>query len=159
MNWTVDLSKSVQHRKKGMENMTEGLRHIGYNEKFVWSIYIIPEKYDRENERGIHRKDCWILWNHARRQRPFLCKRYKRLLVSCMCFNLQSDDPAVKWQLNLYKDVLKSEEPSNPEKTVERVQRISAAVFHLEQVNSIYPEAWGSKTALQNTKFLSTLSF
>nr|XP_060475668.1 ryanodine receptor 3 [Panthera onca] len=46
----------------------------------------------------------------------------------------KSDDPAVKWQLNLYKDVLKSEEPSNPEKTVERVQRISAAVFHLEQV-------------------------
>ncbi|KAF4017270.1 hypothetical protein G4228_008671 [Cervus hanglu yarkandensis] len=45
----------------------------------------------------------------------------------------KSDDPAVKWQLNLYKDVLKSEEPSNPEKTVERVQRISAAVFHLEQ--------------------------
>nr|XP_040130259.1 ryanodine receptor 3 isoform X1 [Ictidomys tridecemlineatus] len=46
----------------------------------------------------------------------------------------KSDDPAVKWQLNLYKDVLRSEEPSNPEKTVERVQRISAAVFHLEQV-------------------------
>uniref|UniRef100_A0A2K6G8I3 Ryanodine receptor 3 n=1 Tax=Propithecus coquereli TaxID=379532 RepID=A0A2K6G8I3_PROCO len=46
----------------------------------------------------------------------------------------KSDDPAVKWQLNLYKDVLKSEEPFNPEKTVERVQRISAAVFHLEQV-------------------------
>ncbi|ELK05575.1 Ryanodine receptor 3 [Pteropus alecto] len=45
----------------------------------------------------------------------------------------KSDDPAVKWQLNLYKDVLKSEEPSNPERTVERVQRISAAVFHLEQ--------------------------
>ncbi|XP_074091124.1 ryanodine receptor 3 isoform X9 [Macrotis lagotis] len=46
----------------------------------------------------------------------------------------KSDDPAVKWQLNLYKDVLKNEEPFNPEKTVERVQRISAAVFHLEQV-------------------------
>lgn len=51
-----------------------------------------------------------------------------------MCFNFQSDDPAVKWQLNLYKDVLRNEEPSNPEKTVERVQRISAALFHLEQV-------------------------
>ncbi|XP_012862710.2 ryanodine receptor 3 [Echinops telfairi] len=46
----------------------------------------------------------------------------------------KSEDPAVKWQLNLYKDVPKSEEPSDPEKTVERVQRISAAVFHLEQV-------------------------
>ncbi|KAH1171424.1 hypothetical protein KIL84_007042, partial [Mauremys mutica] len=46
----------------------------------------------------------------------------------------KSDDPAVKWQLNLYKDILKSEEPTNSEKTVERVQRISAAVYHLEQV-------------------------
>ncbi|KAM6461143.1 ryanodine receptor 3 [Liasis olivaceus] len=46
----------------------------------------------------------------------------------------KSDDPAVKWQLNLYKDVLKTDEPADPEKTVERVQRISAAVYHLEQV-------------------------
>uniref|UniRef100_A0A7M4FM49 Ryanodine receptor 3 n=1 Tax=Crocodylus porosus TaxID=8502 RepID=A0A7M4FM49_CROPO len=45
-----------------------------------------------------------------------------------------SEDPAVKWQLNLYKDIMKSDEPSDPEKTVERVQRISAALFHLEQV-------------------------
>uniref|UniRef100_A0A7N6ATK7 Ryanodine receptor 3 n=1 Tax=Anabas testudineus TaxID=64144 RepID=A0A7N6ATK7_ANATE len=46
----------------------------------------------------------------------------------------KSDDPAVQWQLNLYKDVVKSEEPANPEQTVDRVQSISAAVFHLEQV-------------------------
>ncbi|KAM7395128.1 hypothetical protein PAMA_006737 [Pampus argenteus] len=47
----------------------------------------------------------------------------------------KSDDPAVQWQLNLYKDVVvKSEEPANPEYTVDRVQSISAAVFHLEQV-------------------------
>lgn len=47
----------------------------------------------------------------------------------------KSDDPAVQWQLNLYKDVMvKSEEPLNPESTVARVQSISAAVFHLEQV-------------------------
>ncbi|XP_053136342.1 ryanodine receptor 3 isoform X7 [Hemicordylus capensis] len=46
----------------------------------------------------------------------------------------KSEDPAVKWQLNLYKDVLKTDEPADPEKTVERVQRISAAVYHLEQV-------------------------
>uniref|UniRef100_A0AAQ6A9H2 Ryanodine receptor 3 n=1 Tax=Amphiprion ocellaris TaxID=80972 RepID=A0AAQ6A9H2_AMPOC len=48
---------------------------------------------------------------------------------------VRSDDPAVQWQLNLYKDVVvKSEEPANPEHTVDRVQSISAAVFHLEQV-------------------------
>ncbi|XP_049611963.1 ryanodine receptor 3 isoform X1 [Syngnathus scovelli] len=47
----------------------------------------------------------------------------------------KSDDPAVQWQLNLYKDItMKSDEPVNPEHTVDRVQSISAAVFHLEQV-------------------------
>lgn len=54
---------------------------------------------------------------------------------------LQSDDPAVQWQLNLYKDVVvKSEEPANPEHTVDRVQSISAALFHLDLVKaqSIY---------------------
>uniref|UniRef100_A0A8C9X603 Ryanodine receptor 3 n=1 Tax=Sander lucioperca TaxID=283035 RepID=A0A8C9X603_SANLU len=49
--------------------------------------------------------------------------------------NSYSDDPAVQWQLNLYKDVVvKSEEPANLEHTVDRVQSISAAVFHLDQV-------------------------
>lgn len=48
---------------------------------------------------------------------------------------LQSDDPAVQWQLNLYRDVVvKSEEPVNPEHTVSRVQSISAALFHLDLV-------------------------
>ncbi|XP_069017865.1 ryanodine receptor 3 isoform X1 [Embiotoca jacksoni] len=47
----------------------------------------------------------------------------------------KSDDPAVQWQLNLYKDVVvKSEEPADSEHTVDRVQSISAAVFYLEQV-------------------------
>ncbi|XP_069065087.1 ryanodine receptor 3 isoform X1 [Pleurodeles waltl] len=46
----------------------------------------------------------------------------------------KSEDPAVKWQLNLYKDILRSEEQLDPERAVERVQKISAAVFHLEQV-------------------------
>ncbi|XP_072301857.1 ryanodine receptor 3 isoform X2 [Eucyclogobius newberryi] len=47
----------------------------------------------------------------------------------------KSDDPAVQWQMNLYRDVVvKSEEPADPEHTVDRVQSISAAVFHLEQV-------------------------
>lgn len=48
---------------------------------------------------------------------------------------LQSDDPAVQWQLNLYRDVVvKCEEPVNPEQTVSRVQSISAALFHLDLV-------------------------
>lgn len=50
----------------------------------------------------------------------------------------QSEDPAVQWQLNLYRDVVvKSEEAADPEHTVDRVQSISAAVFHLEQVTQI----------------------
>lgn len=54
---------------------------------------------------------------------------------------MQSDDPAVQWQLNLYKDVVvKSEEPANPEHSVDRVQSISAAVFHLEQVSEAEEE-------------------
>ncbi|XP_051500982.1 ryanodine receptor 3 [Myxocyprinus asiaticus] len=47
----------------------------------------------------------------------------------------KSADPAVQWQLNLYKDVVvKSEGPPDSEQKVERVQALSAAVFHLEQV-------------------------
>ncbi|XP_056401288.1 ryanodine receptor 3 isoform X2 [Hyla sarda] len=57
----------------------------------------------------------------------------KEHLRSNLHLQEKSEDPAVKWQLNLYKDILKSED-TDPEKTVERVQKISAAVFHLEQV-------------------------
>ncbi|XP_043075889.1 ryanodine receptor 3 isoform X1 [Puntigrus tetrazona] len=47
----------------------------------------------------------------------------------------KSADPAVQWQMNLYRDVvMKNEEPPDPEQNVERVQAISAAVYHLEQV-------------------------
>ncbi|XP_009293048.2 ryanodine receptor 3 isoform X1 [Danio rerio] len=47
----------------------------------------------------------------------------------------KSEDPAVQWQINLYKDiVLKSEGPPDPEQNVERIQAISSAVYHLDQV-------------------------
>ncbi|XP_056249309.1 ryanodine receptor 3-like isoform X2 [Seriola aureovittata] len=47
----------------------------------------------------------------------------------------KSEDPAVRWQLNLYKDiVMRSEWPPDPDRVVDRIQRISAAVFNLEQV-------------------------
>ncbi|XP_031437386.1 ryanodine receptor 3 isoform X2 [Clupea harengus] len=47
----------------------------------------------------------------------------------------KSEDPAVQWQLNLYRDVVvKSEGPPDPDQTVERVQGLSAALFHLEAV-------------------------
>lgn len=41
----------------------------------------------------------------------------------------------MRWQLHLYKDVIvKNEGPPDPERTVDRLQTISAAVFNLEQV-------------------------
>ncbi|XP_017311642.1 ryanodine receptor 3 isoform X2 [Ictalurus punctatus] len=47
----------------------------------------------------------------------------------------KTEDPAVQWQLNLYKDVeVKSEEPLNTDHIIEKIQGISAAVFHLDQV-------------------------
>lgn len=50
--------------------------------------------------------------------------------------SLQSEDPAVRWQLNLYKDIaMRSDGPPDPDRVVDRIQRISAAVFNLEQVS------------------------
>nr|XP_046269039.1 ryanodine receptor 3-like [Scatophagus argus] len=47
----------------------------------------------------------------------------------------KSEDPAVRWQLNLYKDIaMRNEGSPDPERVVDRIQRISAAVFNLEQV-------------------------
>ncbi|XP_077395752.1 ryanodine receptor 3-like isoform X3 [Festucalex cinctus] len=47
----------------------------------------------------------------------------------------KSEDPAVRWQLNLYKDIMiRGEGPPDPDRVVDRIQRISAAVFNLEQV-------------------------
>ncbi|KAK1793405.1 hypothetical protein P4O66_011783 [Electrophorus voltai] len=59
----------------------------------------------------------------------------KEHLKQNMHLQEKSEDPAVRWQLNLYKDVVvKNEGPPDPQRTVERLQTISAAVFHLEQV-------------------------
>uniref|UniRef100_A0A8C3RI39 Ryanodine receptor 3 n=1 Tax=Cyanoderma ruficeps TaxID=181631 RepID=A0A8C3RI39_9PASS len=72
-----------------------------------------------------HRDTDEEVKEHLRNNLHFLQMKY---------VGFQSDDPAVKWQLNLYKDILKSDGPTDPEKNVERVQRISAALYHLEQV-------------------------
>ncbi|XP_006872072.1 PREDICTED: ryanodine receptor 2 [Chrysochloris asiatica] len=45
------------------------------------------------------------------------------------------EDPAIRWQMALYKDLPnRTEETSDPEKTVERVLDIANVLFHLEQV-------------------------
>ncbi|NXC32298.1 RYR2 protein, partial [Campylorhamphus procurvoides] len=45
------------------------------------------------------------------------------------------EDPAIRWQMALYKDLPnRTEDCSDPEKTVERVLDIANVLFHLEQV-------------------------
>ncbi|XP_031448184.1 ryanodine receptor 2 [Phasianus colchicus] len=45
------------------------------------------------------------------------------------------EDPAIRWQMALYKDLPnRTEDSSDPEKTVERVLDIANVLFHLEQV-------------------------
>ncbi|KAF1647569.1 Ryanodine receptor 2, partial [Eudyptes chrysocome] len=45
------------------------------------------------------------------------------------------EDPAIRWQMALYKDLPnRTEDTSDPEKTVERVLDIANVLFHLEQV-------------------------
>ncbi|XP_032040803.1 ryanodine receptor 2 isoform X1 [Aythya fuligula] len=55
---------------------------------------------------------------------------YNKLLLSdCL------EDPAIRWQMALYKDLPnRNEDSSDPEKTVERVLDIANVLFHLEQV-------------------------
>uniref|UniRef100_A0A8C2U1P0 Ryanodine receptor 2 n=1 Tax=Coturnix japonica TaxID=93934 RepID=A0A8C2U1P0_COTJA len=50
------------------------------------------------------------------------------------------EDPAIRWQMALYKDLPnRTEDSSDPEKTVERVLDIANVLFHLEQVRDIFP--------------------
>ncbi|KAF1673942.1 RYR2 protein, partial [Pygoscelis papua] len=50
------------------------------------------------------------------------------------------EDPAIRWQMALYKDLPnRTEDTSDPEKTVERVLDIANVLFHLEQVRHIFP--------------------
>ncbi|XP_041105563.1 ryanodine receptor 2-like [Polyodon spathula] len=45
------------------------------------------------------------------------------------------EDPAIRWQMALYKDLPnRTDDTSDPEKTVERVLDIAHVLFHLEQV-------------------------
>ena len=53
---------------------------------------------------------------------------------SSVCFS-QLEDPAIRWQMALYRDLPnRNEETSDPEKTVERVLDIAHVLFHLDQV-------------------------
>lgn len=48
---------------------------------------------------------------------------------------VQLEDPAIRWQMALYRDLPNHyEDTSDPEKTVERVLDIAHVLFHLDQV-------------------------
>lgn len=60
-------------------------------------------------------------------------------MVTREIFLLQLEDPAIRWQMALYKDLPnRNEDSSDPEKTVERVLDIANVLFHLEQVRHIF---------------------
>lgn len=48
----------------------------------------------------------------------------------------QLEDPAIRWQMALYRDLPNHyEDSSDPEKTVKRVLDIAHVLFHLDQVS------------------------
>lgn len=58
-----------------------------------------------------------------------------------MCL-VQLEDPAIRWQMALYRDLpTHYEVTSDPEKTVERVLDIAHVLFHLDQVHV----GWGGE--------------
>ncbi|KAJ8365606.1 hypothetical protein SKAU_G00144370 [Synaphobranchus kaupii] len=60
-------------------------------------------------------------------------QRSLRRVFRCSAASLE--DPAIRWQMALYKDLPnRSEDTSDPEKTVERVLDIAHVLFHLDQV-------------------------
>lgn len=53
----------------------------------------------------------------------------------CLYVLVQLEDPAIRWQMALYRDLPNYyEETSDPERTVERVLDIAHVLFHLDQV-------------------------
>lgn len=49
---------------------------------------------------------------------------------------LQVEDPAIRWQMSLYKENSgKAENAEDPEKVVKRVQEVSAVLYHIEVVS------------------------
>uniref|UniRef100_A0A452GAX0 Ryanodine receptor 2 n=1 Tax=Capra hircus TaxID=9925 RepID=A0A452GAX0_CAPHI len=59
------------------------------------------------------------------------------------------EDPAIRWQMALYKDLPnRTEDTSDPEKTVERVLDIANVLFHLEQVSFCVEHPQRSKKAV-----------
>lgn len=56
-------------------------------------------------------------------------------LCVCVCCG-KVDNPSMRWQMALYKEMAgKAEDADAPEKVVKRVQEVSAVLYHLEVVS------------------------
>lgn len=53
-----------------------------------------------------------------------------------LSFSPQVDNPSMRWQMALYKEMAgKAEDADAPEKVVKRVQEVSAVLYHIEVVS------------------------
>lgn len=65
----------------------------------------------------------------------------KTTCVKCICWSSalccgQVDNPSMRWQMALYKEMAgKAEDADAPVKVVKRVQEVSAVLYHLEMVS------------------------
>lgn len=49
----------------------------------------------------------------------------------------QVEDPAMRWQMSLYKEMSgKAEDAEDPAKVVKRVQEVSAVLYHIDVVST-----------------------
>lgn len=56
--------------------------------------------------------------------------------VKDLYLGFQVEDPAMRWQMSLYKEMAgKAEDAEDPEKVVKRVQEVSAVLYHIEVVS------------------------
>jgi len=78
----------------------------------------------------------------------------------------QVEDPAMRWQMSLYKERSgKDEDAEDPEKVVKRVQEVSAVLYHIEVVSNhtssgalpanICLQNWGEKLFFTKGLFIS----
>lgn len=59
----------------------------------------------------------------------------------------QVEDPAMRWQMSLYKELSgKADDAEDPEKVVKRVQEVSAVLYHIEVVSKGYKRKTSKRT-------------
>uniref|UniRef100_A0A674D9Z6 Ryanodine receptor 1 n=1 Tax=Salmo trutta TaxID=8032 RepID=A0A674D9Z6_SALTR len=74
-----------------------------------------------------------------------LAKIRYSLVVSAVCC-VQVENPSMRWQMSLYKEMAgKAEDADAPEKVVKRVQEVSAVLYYIEVVSRVTEHPFKSK--------------